>query len=425
MTDGSRPRTPGLDAAYALANAELQEAKQLEHLNDRLANYVENARYLDAENRRLHAELDALRAKMGAEGTGVKQVYERKLHEQRQQITEYQRDRDTLDNDIARLKQEFGDLVNRYHNSERQLDEKKQTINSMLSQINSLEADNAQLKRLIPELQNEIKRLQNELAHAMNELQAARKALEKRPNYEKQVKELSEEVKFMKVVHEQEVQDLHNALANQPPIQNTDAFKRELADAVQQIRREYERLAAEHRAETDRMNKIKMDEIQQQYMRQEKIMSENLRKLQVEVENLRRLVDELQNENAKLRGQNQQLKAQLDDTVRRYEAELNARQNAILQLQEDMSEMMRELQEIMKAKQRLEAEIALYRKILDVEENHAANTAKEAAKRPKAAVVRPQHVPVEQPQVEHYSKTQKRYYMEERVQSPERFSSDV
>lgn len=113
------------------------------------------------------------------------------------------------------------------------------------------------------------------------------------------MKDLSEEVKFMKVVHEQEVQDLHNALANQPPIQNTDAFKRELADAVQQIRKEYERLAAEHRAETDHMNKIKMDEIQQQYSRQEKMMSENLRKLQVEVENLRRLVDELQNEVSK------------------------------------------------------------------------------------------------------------------------------
>lgn len=55
--------------------------------------------------------------------------------------------------------------------------------------------------------------------------------------------------------------------------------------------------------------------------------------------------------------------------MRRYEAELNARQNAILQLQDDMAAMMRELQEIMKAKQRLEAEIALYRKILDVEEN--------------------------------------------------------
>lgn len=34
-----------------------------------------------------------------------------------------------------------------------------------------------------------------------------------------------------------------------------------------------------------------------------------------------------------------------------------------------------------------------------------ANAAREAAKRPKAAVVRPQNIPVE-PQVEHYSKTQ-------------------
>lgn len=100
----------------------------------------------------------------------------------------------------------------------------------------------------------------------------------------------------MKITYEEEIIKLQNELDNQQPVYKTDAFKQELAEAVQQLRSEFHQLATNHRDESDRMNQAKLNQIKQQYERETQTMGEKIRSLQAEIDRLRRSIDEAENE---------------------------------------------------------------------------------------------------------------------------------
>ena len=76
-------------------------------------------------------------------------------------------------------------------------------------------------------------------------------------------------------------------------------------------------------------------------------------------------------QNALLEKQIQELNYQLEDDQRSYEAALNDRDAAIRKMREECQALMVELQMLLDTKQTLDAEIAIYRKMLEGEENRA------------------------------------------------------
>jgi len=72
-----------------------------------------------------------------------------------------------------------------------------------------------------------------------------------------------------------------------------------------------------------------------------------------------------------LEKQVQELTYQLEDDQRQYEADLNDRDAQIRKMREECQALMVELQMLLDTKQTLDAEIAIYRKMLEGEENRA------------------------------------------------------
>lgn len=120
-------------------------------------------------------------------------------------------------------------------------------------------------------------------------------ALEKVPIYEKRINDLEKEIDSMKVEHQREIDNL----LPHRPVTQPDNFKEELAEAIQQIRSEFHRIAAEHRVETEHLNQIQLDQMQQQREREALAMGEKVRSLQTELDRLRHSIDEAQNEVSK------------------------------------------------------------------------------------------------------------------------------
>ncbi|VDN88123.1 unnamed protein product [Brugia pahangi] len=75
--------------------------------------------------------------------------------------------------------------------------------------------------------------------------------------------------------------------------------------------------------------------------------------------------------NSLLEKQIQELNYQLEDDQRSYEAALNDRDAQIRKMREECQALMVELQMLLDTKQTLDAEIAIYRKMLEGEENRA------------------------------------------------------
>lgn len=87
-----------------------REKKDMQELNERFANYIEKVRFLEAQNRKLAAELETLRDKWGQETSAVKQMYESELAEARKLIDDLTREKTNLEIKNQSLQEQMQDM---------------------------------------------------------------------------------------------------------------------------------------------------------------------------------------------------------------------------------------------------------------------------------------------------------------------------
>ena len=120
--------------------------------------------------------------------------------------------------------------------------------------------------------------------------------------------------------------------------------------------------------------RLKVQEIQTQSARQtmeQGYAKEEVKRLRTQLTDLRGKLADLESRNSLLEKQIQELNFQLEDDQRSYEAALNERDAQIRKMREECQALMVELQMLLDTKQTLDAEIAIYRKMLEGEENRA------------------------------------------------------
>lgn len=131
--------------------------------------------------------------------------------------------------------------------------------------------------------------------------------------------------------------------------------------------------------------KLKVQEIETQSARQnmeQGYAKDELKRLRQQLQDLRNKLADLEARNALLEKQIQELNYQIEDDQRNYgnlftpkfllhqviiEDALNAKDNQIRKMREECQALMVELQMLLDAKQTLDAEIAIYRKMLEGE----------------------------------------------------------
>ncbi|KAH7701316.1 intermediate filament protein, partial [Aphelenchoides avenae] len=251
-------------------------------------------------------------------------------------------------------------------------------IDELLVILSNIEAETGLLRRRTTELEDEVKRIKQENVRLMNELQRARTELDQetlnRIDYQNQVQTLLEEIDFLRRVHDQEIKELQQIAARDTTPENREFFKNELASAIRDIRAEYDQVYNVNRNDMESWYRLKVQEIQTQSARQtmeQGYQKEEIKRLRVQLSDLRGKLADLESRNSLLEKQIQELNFQLEDDQRSYEMALNERDAQIRKMREECQALMVELQMLLDTKQTLDAEIAIYRKMLEGEENRA------------------------------------------------------
>ncbi|MCP9265027.1 Intermediate filament tail domain protein [Dirofilaria immitis] len=338
----------GQHAASTIRDSREREKKEMSDLNDRLATYIEKVRFLEAQNRKLAADLDLLRGKWGKDTFNIKQMYEREISDASKLINETVKQRNDLEKQIQKMQDELFEYRKRYDDALRSCDIDHKKIDDMFLRLSQIEAE-------------------------INTLRRHQETLN-RIDHQNQVQTLLEEIDFIRRVHEQEIRELQSLAARDTTPENREFFKNELASAIRDIRAEYDQITNVNRTDMESWYRLKVQEIQTQSARQSiehGYAKEEVKRLRTQLADLRGKLADLEGRNSLLEKQIQELNYQLEDDQRSYEAALNDRDAQIRKMREECQALMVELQMLLDTKQTLDAEIAIYRKMLEGEENRA------------------------------------------------------
>lgn len=102
------------NAASAILESREREKKEMIELNDRLANYIEKVRFLEAQNRKLAADLEALRGRWGKDTSSIKTMFEGELSEARRLIDETAKNKAEIEVQIARLQEDLAEYKRKW-----------------------------------------------------------------------------------------------------------------------------------------------------------------------------------------------------------------------------------------------------------------------------------------------------------------------
>jgi hypothetical protein len=251
-----------------LHQTQQREKQQLSELNDRFATYIERVRFLEVQNKYLDREVGSLRSKLGLETKEIESMYKIELEAAKAILA------DVTDESGAvqiRLEKTENDLVivrRRHEELQLQVAADRESIRALMDQIASNEAELGLLKRRLGDLRDEEKRLRGETVRMAGEVQRVSAELEteigQRLVLENDKQALEEQLAFVKSMHTRELDELKRDAFSRAGLDPEEFFKNELANAIREIRKEYEAANHAQRVELDRLYRNKVADLRRQ-----------------------------------------------------------------------------------------------------------------------------------------------------------------
>ncbi|KIH46138.1 muscle cell intermediate filament protein OV71 family protein [Ancylostoma duodenale] len=195
---------------------------------------------------------------------------------------------------IKKMQDELAELRRKYEDAVRGRETDRAKIDDLLVHLSNLEAEINLLKRRIAQLEDEVKRIKQENQRLLSELQRARTDLDQetlnRIDYQNQVQTLLEEIDFLRRVHDNEIKELQTLASRDTTPENREFFKNELSSAIRDIREEYDQITNVHRTDMESWYRLKVQEIQTQSARQSMehgYAKEEVKRLRTQLSDLR------------------------------------------------------------------------------------------------------------------------------------------
>ena len=373
----SVPLKPKSNTVVAITEKRETEKKELGRLNDKFASYVERVRFLEVHNKKLQMELDALTSRAGNEAGKIREMYEVELKVAQSLIDDTGKGKENTAlkarigiDELERSKKKYQDALENKAASKAKIDDLNRQICSNESEINLL-------KRRLADLEDEAKRYKLEAQKIIAEIQRITTDLDSetllRLQLENEKNVLEEELSFLRQMHAQELEEMRRKSFVDVGLDSTQFFKSELAQAIKQIRNEYETINNNQRQDMEQWYRTKLQEVQSRERPEAAdvlIAKEETKKLKSNVSDLRKDNLYIKSRNAELEARIKEMEELLSGERNDGQAMIEEKELEILELNRRRMNLQSDYDELTKMKISLEEEIKTYRKLLEGEEDY-------------------------------------------------------
>lgn len=351
------------------------EKKEMQDLNERLANFIEQARFLEAENKALRDALNKSKKDFNPEP--MKQMYQAEINEAKKLLDDANNDNGNLKVRINTLEDELEDLRAQIRHSNDVNDQLQNSIDTLNDDIARRIADNEMLKRKVQELEKQLADWKAKYAHVDTQLQGLRIDLQEetcqRLAESTRSQALEEELNFLRSVTDAEIKEYKAMLMKEDNVpQMREYWNNELSKCMREIREEYDNQLNLLSADLESRYQVQLNEIRLGATKgnaESAQANEENRRLRSQMTDKDTRMMDLQAQIDKLKSQVHLLSSELDNTTAELDNEKTLRVSEVQKLNSELEGVIKELQLLMDAKLSLELEIAAYRKLLEVEES--------------------------------------------------------
>lgn len=356
-----------------------EEKQTLQNLNNRLAGYIDKVRQLQRDNAKLNKQIKHIEEYQSKEVTNVKQLYDQEIDSLKDAL-------DGLSRQYNQLKVASEGLLNENEELKDTLKRKDNDLKNTSDAMSALQEEIRHLTNKMGDIENQRKKTQDKLDEVLPEVQKlkerlneAKKQLDdevlRKAELENQCQRLDEELKFKIQLLEQQVEEVKTR--KEIEITEMDGklqeeYEDRLQKALSELREVYDKQMAQNREDFSKLYESRVAELQSQLANERGRASSSTQALsesKSRIESLVSRVSELESANLKLNQKISDLAQNIEDQNSGHRAQLAAKEDEIKRLLDELSNQLNEYQALMDTKVALDMEIAVFRRLLESEED--------------------------------------------------------
>jgi len=358
-----------------LQKSRAREKKDMQDLNERLANYIEKVRFLEAQNRKLVADLENLRSKWGKETAHIKAMYQTELAAAKKLLDDSENGKAELELRVQALMDECQDANEQNDGLKKEQAENRESIERQNQQLSEYEGELQGLRRRVASLEKDSRKDKETIKNLQDELNRGKQDLDNetlnRVCCENERQTLMEELDFVKKVHEQEMAELAALAYRDTTPENREYWKTEMSQCLRELQTEYQGKMDGMRGELEGYYNAKLQEFRTGATRnnmESTHTKDEVKRLRSQLNDLRSKLTDLEAKNAHLEKLLSELQREYADKEKEWDTERSELEADSAGLRLELESVLQELQNLLDAKLSLELEIAAYRKLLEGEE---------------------------------------------------------